>query len=420
MLHEIPIAQLGPRGQAMSDAVQACVHCGFCLPTCPTYRTLGEEMDSPRGRIFLMKQVLEGKLDAQDAQKHIDRCLGCLACETSCPSGVKYGELLSPYRAKRRAEGAAGGNRLRRWLAALTLPYPARFRWAMRLGKLGRMVSFLTPKSLQPMLDMVPSRLPRSQPLAKKYPVAGKPKARVGLLIGCAQQVLAPNINAAAIRVLVRNGVEVIVPRSQSCCGALSWHIGDDRKAMAFARQNLEAFPADLDYIVTTAAGCGSGLHDYPLMLAGSEHEESAQRFAKKTIDVSVLLDTIGLETPPPLPKPLRVAYHDACHLAHAQRVRQPPRHILKSISGLSLMEIADSEICCGSAGTYNLDQPEIARDLGICKAEKIIATGAEIVVLGNIGCQVQIERYLRELGSKIRVMHTIELLDQAYRDSFD
>ncbi len=365
MLHEIPVEQLGPRGQAMSDAVQACVHCGFCLPTCPTYRHLGEEMDSPRGRIFLMKQVLEGKVKADEAQKYIDRCLGCLACETSCPSGVKYGELISPYRAMRRSEGVTGGNGLRRWMTALTVPFPNRFRWALRLGKIGRMVSFLTPASLRPMLEMVPSRLPASQSLAENYPVNGPPKARVGLLIGCAQQVLAPNINAAAIRVLVRNRVEVVVPRRQACCGALSWHIGDEKKATAFAEHNLRAFPDQLDHIITTAAGCGSGLHDYPLILAGSNLEKAAQQFAKKTLDISTFLDSFDLEIPPPLKRTIRVAYHDACHLSHAQQVRQPPRRILRRIAGLDLVEIASSEICCGSAGTYNIDQPEIAHALG-------------------------------------------------------
>jgi glycolate oxidase iron-sulfur subunit len=420
MLHEIPVDQLGPRGQAMTDAVQACVHCGFCLPTCPTYRNLGEEMDSPRGRIFLIKQVLEGKLKADEAQKHIDRCLGCLACETSCPSGVKYGELISPYRAKRRSEGAAGGNSLRRWLTALTVPFPDRFRWAMRLGKIGRMVSFLTPASLRPMLEMVPARLPASQPLAERYSVTGTPNARVGLLIGCAQQVLAPNINVAAIRVLVRNGVEVVVPRAQACCGALSWHIGDDKSATAFARNNLRAFPDELDHIITTAAGCGSGLHDYPLILAGSDQEQAAHQFAKKTLDISAFLDSLEMEIPPPLKRTVRVAYHDACHLSHAQRVRQPPRRILRKISGLDLVEISNSDICCGSAGTYNIDHPEIAHDLGRSKAREIIETGAELVVLGNIGCQVQIERHLRELGSQIRVIHTIELLDHVYRGTFE
>jgi glycolate oxidase iron-sulfur subunit len=416
MLHEIPTEELGARGHAMAAAVQSCVHCGFCLPTCPTYRVLGQETDSPRGRILLMKEVLEGKVAAEDAQIHIDRCLGCLACETSCPSGVKYGELLSPYRAMRRQEGVAGGNRLRRWLAALTLPYPNRFRWAMRLGKLGRALRFMTPSVLHPMLDLVPSKLPAAQALPAFTPAQGERRATVALLVGCAQQVLAPRINAAAIRVLSRNGCDVHVPNRQGCCGALSWHIGDDRQATRFAINNLKAFPTEVDYIVTTAAGCGSGLHDYPIILAGTPQENAAKQLSAKTIDISSLLDKLGILAPPGSSKTIKVAYHDACHLAHAQRVRSQPRRLLRSIPGLELIEVANPEICCGSAGTYNIDQPEVSAQLGREKAASIIATGAEVLALGNIGCEVQIERYLRGTGSSIRVLHTVELLDNAYR----
>jgi len=417
MLHEIPIEQLGARGDAMAKAVQACVHCGFCLPTCPTYRVLGQETDSPRGRIMLMKEVLEGKIPAEDAQLHIDRCLGCLACETSCPSGVKYGELLSPYRAKRRSEGAAGGNRLRRWLTAITLPYPWRFRLAMRLGQLSSRLRFLTPAVLHPMLDLVPDTLPASQTSVEFTAAQGEVRARVALLLGCAQQVLAPRINAAVIRALSLNGCEIHIPKNQTCCGALSWHIGDDQQAARFARANLNAFSGNIDFIVTTAAGCGSGLHDYPLVLAGTVYADQAKTLASKTLDVSAFLDKLGIVPPPPLKRSLKVAYHDACHLGHAQRVRSQPRRLLRSIPGVELIEIPDSEICCGSAGTYNMDQPELSAQLGREKAEKIIATGADVVTMGNIGCEVQIQRYLKEAGSRIKVMHTIELLDAAYRN---
>ncbi len=416
MLHEIAVDQLGARGEAMAAAVQACVHCGFCLPTCPTYRVLGQETDSPRGRIFLMKEVLEGKIPADEAQLHIDRCLGCLACESSCPSGVKYGELLSPYRAERRREGAVGGNRLRRWLASLTLPYPWRFRWAMRMGSIGRRLRFMTPSVLHPMLDLVPAKLPPAEILPSFTAAQGQCRATVALLVGCAQQVLAPRINAAAVRVLSRNGCDVHIPSAQGCCGALSWHIGDDSQAARFARANLDAFPQDVDYVVTTAAGCGSGVHDYPLILAGTPQADAAKQLANKTLDISTLLDKLGIIAPPPLVRSLKVAYHDACHLAHAQQVRSQPRRLLRVIPGLELIEIADSEICCGSAGTYNIDQPEISAQLGREKAAKIIATGADVVVMGNIGCEVQIQRYLKEAGSSMKVMHTIELLDYAYQ----
>lgn len=213
-----------------------------------------------------------------------------------------------------------------------------------------------------------------------------------------------------------RNGCKVLVPDAQVCCGALSWHIGDDRQAIRFAVANLQAFPDEVDYVVTTAAGCGSGLHDYPLILAGTTYADQAKQFAAKTVDISVLLERIGIETPPPFKRPLKVAYHDACHLSHAQRVRSQPRRLLRMIPRLELVEISDSEICCGSAGTYNIDQPKISAQLGREKAETIISSGADVVAMGNIGCEIQIQRYLREAGSGIRVLHTIELLDYAYR----
>ena len=416
MLHEIKVDKLGPRGEAMAAAVQACVHCGFCLPNCPTYGVLGEEMDSPRGRILLMKNVLEGNLEPEEVQPHIDRCLGCLACETNCPSGVRYGELLSPYRARRRAAGAVGGHRWRRWLAALTLPFPGRLRWALRLGGYVKRWPWLVPSALKPMLELVPAKLPRPIPLPARSAAASAGRPKVGLLLGCAQQVLAPRIQAAAWRVLVRHGFEVYVPPQQGCCGALAWHIGDERSAAACARRNLQAFPAELEHVVTTAAGCGSGIHDYPLILAGAPDEARARELAAKTIDISVLLERYGIEPPPPLARPLRVAYHDACHLSHAQRVRSQPRNLLKKIPNLTLIELEDGELCCGSAGTYNLDQPAIAAELGRKKAARILSRQVEVVALGNIGCEVQIERYLREAGSSIPICHTIELLDAAYR----
>ncbi len=300
MLHQIPPEKLDVRGDAMLAAIQACVHCGFCLPNCPTYRVLGQETDSPRGRIFLMKEVLEGKIDPQDAQPHIDRCLGCLACETNCPSGVRYGELLSPYRSMRRSEGAIGANRWRRWLAACTLPYPRIFRWAMRCGVWGKRFRRLVPTTLHPMLDLVPDRLPPAEHLPILTAPQGQRRARVALLAGCAQQVLAPRINAAAIRVLSRHGCEVHVPRNQVCCGALSWHIGDDLRAKSFARANLQAFTEDFDYVVTTAAGCGSGIHEYPLILAGTDVDEAAQRLApKQLISQSCSTDWDSSRRPP-------------------------------------------------------------------------------------------------------------------------
>ncbi len=415
MRQEIPAEKLGPWGPAMAEAVQTCVHCGFCLPTCPTYRDLQQEPDSPRGRILLMKEALEGKLPIVEALTHVDRCLGCLACETACPSGVKYGHLISPFRAHAEAERPRTlMDRLKRRLVFATLPYPGRFRWAMRFGRATRFLRGLVPGPLRPMVDMVPDSLPPPIRLATRYPASGAVKGRVALLAGCAQQVLDPEINAATIRVLNRNGIEVLVPAEQGCCGALAWHVGESERAKRAAIAMMSAMPDDVDAIVTNAAGCGSGMHEYPLLLEGTEHHERARRFAAKVKDISVVLQQFGIETPPAV-RPTRVAYHDACHLAHAQGVRSAPRRLLASIPGVELVEIRDGEICCGSAGTYNIDQPAIAERLGRDKAAAVRETECDVAAAGNIGCLVQIRRQLAATGHAVPVEHPIVLLDRAY-----
>jgi glycolate oxidase iron-sulfur subunit len=418
MLHRIPTENLGPRGDAMAHAVESCIHCGFCLPTCPTYEVLGDEADSPRGRIMLMKEVLEGTLDPADAAPHIDRCLGCVACQTHCPSGVEYGNLLSSYRSLESSKTPSPGTlagKVRRKLASLTLPYPKRFSLAMKMGKLGRKLSWATPSALRPMLELVPETLPEGVIIPTESPATGTERGRVFLHIGCAAQVLRPEITSAAIRVLNHNGISVHVPQAQGCCGALHWHIGDAKNAMKLAAVNLAAFGDGNEPIITTAAGCGSGMHEYPLMMAGQESVESVNRFADRVVDISVYLDRIGIIPPPSIPK-TRVAYHDACHLAHAQKVRKPPRNLLKSIPGLELIEIQESDLCCGSAGTYNIDQPAIAAQLGKRKVDNIVASKCDIVAMGNIGCQIQIEQHLAKTGKTIPVLHTIQILDRAYR----
>ena len=255
MLHTIKTEEHGPLGAPMAHAVEACVHCGFCLAACPTYREFGQEMDSPRGRIVLMKQVLEGALPLAAAQPHIDRCLGCLACEPACPSGVPYRDLISPFRAVMQEKIArTPGEELRRWLAAQTIPFPARFRLALIGAKVGRFFRPFVPHVLEPMLDLAPDSVPPAVALPRVTPAQGERRARVALLAGCAQQVLDPDINVATIEVLARNGVEVVVPEAQGCCGGLAWHTGDLTAARAFARRNLEAFPADVDAILTNAA----------------------------------------------------------------------------------------------------------------------------------------------------------------------
>jgi glycolate oxidase iron-sulfur subunit len=401
----------------MMRAVESCVHCGFCLAACPTYQELGQEMDSPRGRIILMKEVLEGKLSWEAAQPHVDRCLGCLACEPACPSGVPYRDLISPFRALAQEKfSRSPGEKLRRWISAQTVPYPSRFRAAATLGKLGKMFSPLVPTSFKPMLDLLPAQLPPAQILPEISPAKGERRARVALLAGCAQQVLDPDINAATIEVLTRNGVEVLVPREQGCCGGLSWHTGALTQAQDFARRNLDAFSSDVEAVLTNAAGCGSAMHEYHLILAGTPDEARAAAFRHRVMDVSVFLTKLGLrEKPAGTGQPTKVAYHDACHLANAQNVRRQPRDLLRAIPGLELLELTNAHLCCGSAGSYNMDQPEIAASLGEQKARAVIATGASVVASGNIGCLTQLRVHLQKIGSPVTVKHTMQVLRDAY-----
>jgi glycolate oxidase iron-sulfur subunit len=416
MLHTIKPEKHGPLGAPMAHAVEACVHCGFCLAACPTYQELGQEMDSPRGRIVLMKQVLEGELAWSAAQPHIDRCLGCLACEPACPSGMPYRDLISPFRAVAQEKmPRTFGEKLRRWLAAQTIPFPARFRFALAGAKLGRLFGRLVPAVLRPMLTLAPGEVPPAVTLQRVTPAQGERRARVALLAGCAQQVLDPDINIATIEVLTRNGVEVIVPEAQGCCGGLAWHTGDLRAARAFARKNLDAFPADVDAILTNAAGCGSAMHEYHLILRGTPDEARAESFRKRVIDVSVFLTRLGLRELPRGDGAKKIAYHDACHLANAQGVRDEPRKLLRAIPGAELCELPNAHLCCGSAGTYNLDQPAIAESLGAQKAQAVIGTGAAVVASGNIGCLTQLKTHLAKQNSPVRVRHTMQVLRDAY-----
>jgi glycolate oxidase iron-sulfur subunit len=403
----------------MAYAVESCVHCGFCLAACPTYRILGEEMDSPRGRIVLMKEVLEGNLALEESLLYIDQCLGCMSCVPACPSGVPYDELLASFRAY--AEERRERTPLERATRALiheTLPHPGRFRAGAFLGRLAQPLARFLPGTLPAMVGMIPRTLPTAPPLPAVHPATGPRRARVAFLAGCVQQALAPDINWATLRVLARNGVEVAIPEGQGCCGSLAMHTGEAGRARALARANLLAFPDDVDAIVTNAAGCGSGMHEYPLLFKGLPEEEMAVAFATKVRDVSVLLDEVGLEVPPPLTRHVSVAYHDACHLAHAQGIRDAPRALLSAVPGLELREIAEGDLCCGSAGTYNLEHPEIARRLGDLKAKNIMATGAELVATGNIGCMSQIQGRLQAMGHSIPLLHTVQVLDRAYSQS--
>ena len=416
MQHEIQLESVGPKGEAMAGAIASCVHCGFCLPTCPTYLTMGEEENSPRGRIVLMKEVLEGGLTVEQASSPIDNCLGCQACVSACPSGVEYGDLITAYRAyaePRRSRPLA--ERAQRGLIGATLPRPRRFRFATRMGMLARPLARLAPTRLRPMLGLLPTNLPRARPLPALTPAEGPRRARVALLAGCAQQVLAPEIGWATARVLARNGVEVIVPGGQGCCGALAMHGGRERAARRFARRTIAAFAGDFDAIVTNAAGCGSGMREYPLLLAGEPDEAEAQAFAGRVVDVSAFLDDLGF-LPPPATQPLRIAYHDACHLSHAQRVREAPRRLLAA-AGHEVVTPDEAEICCGSAGTYNLERPETAAELGRRKAERLLATEPDLIAAGNIGCLTQIQTHLAP-SPGVETLHTVEILDRAYGGS--
>ncbi len=398
----------------MAEAVASCVHCGFCLPACPTYLALGEEMDSPRGRILLMKGALEGELSQEEVLPHVDRCLGCLACVTACPSGVEYGELLTPFREMaERQRSRSPMEDLTRTLTNQTLPYPGRFRAAAALGRYTKVFKPFLPAALRTMLDLLPERLPPRVALPRLATARGERRARVALLSGCVQQVLTPGINRATVDVLTNNGVEVVIPPRQGCCGALAMHTGAADQARGLARRNFDAFDLDeVDAVVTNAAGCGSGMHEYPLLFSGEAEEQAARDFADKVQDVTVFLDALGIELPPALPAPMTIAYHDACHLAHAQGVTDAPRRLLAKVPNLTLVPIPEGEICCGSAGSYNIEQPEIAAQLGQRKAEAILGTGAQAVVTGNIGCMTQIDSHLRQLGKPLPIFHTVELLN--------
>jgi glycolate oxidase iron-sulfur subunit len=417
MQHTIQIEKYGPRGEAMLGAIQACVHCGFCLAACPTYQVLGEEMDSPRGRIYLMKNVLEENISAEEAQPYLDRCLGCVACVPACPSGVAYGELLVSYRALTESERRRPFlDRLARMMIVETLPYPARFRLAVRSGKIGQAFKGILPEKLGAMLGLLPQSLPQAAPLPEVYPAKGERRARVALLSGCVQQVLNPEINWATLRVLAENGVETVIPRGQGCCGSILMHIGEDERALKLARQNLNAFPdpASVDAIITNAAGCGSGMHEYGLLFKGLPEESRAEAFARGVKDVTVFLAELGFRPPQPLPQPVKAVYQDACHLLHAQGVQSAPRQLLRSIPNLTLVDLNDGGMCCGSAGTYNIEQPEIAHELGQRKVAKILETGAEAVISGNIGCLTQIQSHLAQ--RQLSLYHTVEFIDWAYR----
>ncbi len=413
-----------PSAQLAAD----CVHCGFCLPTCPTYLLWGEEMDSPRGRIYLMQSGLEGEPMTDSMVQHFDACLGCMACVTSCPSGVQYDKLIEATRAQveRRHDRSARDRLLREAIFAL-FPYHRRlrlFRGPLRLyqrsglegvlrrvGVLDRLAPTLAAlESLAPPLGR-PIRIP------ERLPARGERRAVVGMLLGCVQREFFPDVNAATARVLQAEGCEVVVPRRQGCCGALSVHSGREQEARAFARSVIDVFEAaGVEHVVVNAAGCGSAMKEYADLLADDPgYAARARAFAARVRDVTEILVELG-PVAPRHPLPITVAYHDACHLAHAQGVRAQPRRLLGDIPGLELREIADPEICCGSAGVYNVLNPEPARELGDRKAADVLATGADVLVTANPGCLMQVAASVKRGGGSIALAHTVEVLDASIR----
>jgi glycolate dehydrogenase iron-sulfur subunit len=401
--------------------IDDCVHCGFCLPTCPTYVLWGEEMDSPRGRIVLMKSGHErGSELSTELVTHIDNCLGCMACVTACPSGVQYDKLVEDTRGQvERNYSRSPGDRAFRRLVFALFPHPGRLRALAPLMPLARASARLPlPARLRSLARLAP-RGGTLRRLPERFPARGERRGTVALLQGCVQRVFFGQVNEATADVLAAEGFEVHAPRLPRCCGALQLHTGYDRDAKRLAKETIEAFEG-YDHVVVNAAGCGSAMKDYGHLLRDEDDwAERSERFAQKVRDVTELLADAGPRAERS-PLPMRVAYHDACHLAHAQSVREQPRELLRSIPGLELVEPPEWELCCGSAGVYNLVKPEPAAELGERKARNLLDAGADAVAAGNPGCALQIAAHTRRLGRELPVFHPLELLDRSIRgDSF-
>lgn len=406
-----------PATARSNEILRSCVHCGFCTATCPTYKILGDELDSPRGRIYLIKDMLENNRVPDDKTvRHIDRCLSCLSCMTTCPSGVDYMHLVDHAREYiEQHYRRPPFERALRWLLSRILPYPARFRLALTGAGLARPFRRLLPDArLRAMLDMAPRNIPRTDrgDEPQIYPADGKPIRRVALLTGCAQRVLDPDINRATISLLRRHGCEVVIPKGIGCCGALTHHMGRTDESHAMAAANIQALTAELDgkgldAVIINTSGCGTTVKDYGHMFQSDPLAADAARIAGLAKDITEVMADIGLRGATHA-KPLRVAYHAACSLQHGQQIRATPKELLAQ-AGFEIVEPQDSHICCGSAGTYNLMQPEISGELKSRKVETLEALQPQVISAGNIGCMMQIGS-----GTVVPVVHTVELLDWA------
>ncbi len=422
-----------------SEDLLKCIHCGLCLQACPTYVEAGSEADSPRGRIYLMRAVAEGRIQWQTgAVEHIDACLGCLACETACPSGVKYGLLIEIARAQvERSPARSSVRRLaKKWLLDI-MTQPRAFALALKAGRAFAPLfgGGALPAPLARLLGagMVVAKLPQVRSgtshtrLAGVYPPVGERRGRVGLLTGCVASVLFHEVNVATVAVLQRNGFEVVVPPEQGCCGGLHLHNGFPEEAERRALRLIECFErAGVDAVIVNSAGCGSTMKEYGRLFACTPHDERARAFSAKVKDIMEFLAEVGIATPEHRltgrdgRSDLVVTYHDACHLAHARGIRRQPRQIISSLPGVTLVELDEADMCCGSAGIYNLLQPEMASRLLKRKVERVRATGAQIVLTGNPGCLAWIAQGLNDLPEPVAIMHPVELLHRAYHKEGD
>jgi glycolate oxidase iron-sulfur subunit len=407
----------------------SCVHCGLCTAACPTYVETGDENESPRGRIYLMRGVTDGRLALNDAvRQHLELCLDCRACETACPSGVEYGKLIEPFRVAMdaSAEKSQQNDWFHRHVLFGLFPYGKKLRralWpariAQRTGLLKLLeatrVTRLLPRPLQRMIEMLPPARRDEGPLPEFLPAVGRRRATVGLFTGCIGDAMFRHVNWATARVLQQNGCDVHVPPNQVCCGAIHFHAGSSEPARAFADKNVAAFPIGrFDAVVNNVAGCGSMLKDYGHHWHDSRQSERAA-WAGRIRDVNEFLDELGL-VPPKSEVRAVATYHDACHLLHAQRIHDAPRRLLAQVPGLELRELPETELCCGAAGTYNLTQPEMSDRLSRRKMANIVQTGASLVVTANAGCALQIAREARRQVRRLTVAHPMELLDWSYR----